>query len=340
MARKGVLALAGAALGVGAGLVAQHELIVRRRRNDPEGAERFGTRRGERSRTIELPDGARIFIEEAGPQASRGALFLHGSVLRTDVWHYQMAGLDAHRLVFYDLRGHGLSVPKGTAEYSIPRLANDLELVIEDCRFEEVVLVGHSVGGMIALELCRSRPALLGAPIAGLVLLNTTHRPPIETIVGGTTLAKIERYARRPLDALGGRAAYVERLRRIVRPSDAAFMAVSIAAFGRGGSPRQIDFTYDMLVDTSLDVIFDLIRAYRGFDMTDHLGDINVPALVVAGSHDRLTLPAASEYLVEQLPKAELRVLEGCGHMSMLERHRDVNRLLTAFLDDHLDTER
>ena len=76
MNKRGVTALAGTAVGVAAGLVAQHSMIRRRRRNDPEGGERFATRRGVRQRTLELADGAGLFIEEAGPESKRGAIFL------------------------------------------------------------------------------------------------------------------------------------------------------------------------------------------------------------------------------------------------------------------------
>lgn len=337
MKRSGILALAGAAAGVGAGLVAQRSVVNRRRRNDPEGAERFGTRRGERSRMLALADGAQIFIEETGPADSkRGAVFLHGSCMRTDMWHYQLPGIGGHRLVFYDLRGHGMSQPKGSAPYSIERLVEDLRAVIDDAGLEEVVLVGHSVGGMVALDLCRMYPEDLGSHIKGLVLLNTTHRHAVETLIGGAPLARVERVIRRPLDAVGSRAAYVEQLRRVIKPSDTVFMAVSLAAFGSGASAKQIDFTYDMLAETPADVIFDLIRSYRDYEVTDHLGGVNVPALVIGGTHDRITIGRASEEIAEGLPKAELKMLEGCGHMSMLERHREVNRSLGSFFDDVL----
>ncbi|MFP5298803.1 MAG: alpha/beta fold hydrolase [Actinomycetota bacterium] len=336
MNRRGIWALAGAAAGVGAGLVAQHSVINRRRRNDPEGGQRFGTRRGERSRLLELEDGARIFVEETGPMSSRGAVFVHGSCMRTDMWHYQLPGIGGHRLIFYDLRGHGMSRPKGDAEFSIQRLVEDLRTVIEDSDLDEVVIVGHSVGGMIALDLCRLYPDDLGGRIKGLVLLNTTHRPAVETIIGGAPLARVERAIRRPLDALGARSDYVEYLRRVIKPSDTVFMAVSLAAFGPGASAKQIDFTYDMLAETPAEVIFDLIRSYRDYEVTEHLGGVNVPTLVIGGTHDRITIGRASEEIAERLPKAELKVLEGCGHMSMLERHREVNRSLEAFFDDVL----
>jgi pimeloyl-ACP methyl ester carboxylesterase len=315
-------------------------MIQRRRRNDPEGGERFATRRGVRARTIELPDGAVLFVEEAGPDTKKGAVFIHGSCLRTDTWHYQMPGLGDHRLVFYDLRGHGLSQPKGTSPYTIETLTQDLGVVLEDSGLKEVVLVGHSVGGMVALEYARSNPGLLGKRVKGLVLLNSTHRPAVETLIGGAAVSKIERATRRPFDALGDRAHYIDRLRRIIKPSDTVFMAVSVAAFGPHASAKQIDFTYDMLADTPIDVIFDLIKSYRDFEATDHLGDLTVPALVIGGTHDRLTIPKASEHLAENLPKAELKMLTGCGHMSMLERHRELNKVLEGFFDDVIGTKR
>ncbi len=334
--KTGLLALAGAAVGVGAGLAAQRSAVRRRRLNDTEVGESFGKRRGVRGRTIDLPDGARLFIEEAGPPSKRGAVFIHGSALRTDLWHYQLSGIGDHRLVFYDLRGHGLSQPKGDRRYSIGTLVDDLLAVIDDSGLEEVVLVGHSVGGMIALDLCSSRTDLLGSRIKGVVCVNTTHRPAYETVTGGAAIARLERVLRHPLDALGSYHTRVDRLRKVIKPSDSLFLAVSFAAFGPHASARQVDFTYDMLAETPTDVIFDLFKAYRDYDVTDVLPDVTVPVLVVTGTHDRITVPGASEFLAEHLPKAELKVFERCGHMTMLERHDEFNTMLATFFDEVL----
>jgi pimeloyl-ACP methyl ester carboxylesterase len=334
--KRGVLALAGTAAGLAVGIAAERSLIRRRRRNDPEAAQDFGRRRGVRPRTIELNDGARIFIEEAGPVSKRGAVFVHGSALRTDVWHYQMNGIDSQRLVFYDLRGHGVSQPKGELPFAIETHAADLHAVIKDSTLDEVVIVGHSIGGMIALQYCLDHMDDLGSNIKGLVLLNTTYAPAFETLTGGAAVAKFERFTRRPMDFIGTQSERLELLRRVIKPSDAIFWVVSMSGFGPGASARQIDFTYDMLSETPADVIFDLIKSFRDFDVRDSLADINVPALVVGGTHDRLTVGHASEYIAEHLPKADLHMLEGCGHMSMLERHREINGLISAFLEDTL----
>ena len=336
MRRGRAFALAGAAAGLAAGVVAERVAVRRKRARDPEGEEAFGSRRGERSRKIELDDGAHIFVEETGPKSSSGVVFVHGSALRTDLWHYQMPAFPGRRLVFYDMRGHGLSQPLGMSEYSVRTLASDLETVIEDCGLKEVVIVGHSVGGMVALELASSRSDLLGSTIKGITLVNTTYRPPMETITGGATVARLERLTRRPFDLLGPYSERIDRLRKVVRPSDALFWTVSFVAFGPQASAKQIDFTYDMVAETPSDTLFGLFKAYRGFDVAERLADVTVPVLVVAGSHDRICVPEASEHIASQLPKAQLEILEGCGHMSMLERHEEFNALLESFLKDTL----
>lgn len=334
---KKSFATAGTAAGIGAGLVFQHSTIARRRRNDPEGGETFGSRRGVRSHKLTLVDGAQLFVEEVGPVVDRGAVFVHSSAMRTDIWHYQMPGIGDHRLVFYDLRGHGLSHPKGTAAFTIKQLAEDLLAVIDDAGLDEVVIVGHSIGGMIALELCKERPDLMDGRIKGLVLANTTYRPAAESLgIGGAAVSRVERLTRRPFDVLGSQAVPIDRLRGVLPPSDLFFMVVSLATFGPSASARQIDLIYDMMSETSSDVLFDLIKAYRHFDVRDFLGQVTVPALVIAGSHDRLTMPVNSVHLADHMPRAELQLLEGCGHMSMLERHVEFNSMLEGFLDDTL----
>jgi pimeloyl-ACP methyl ester carboxylesterase len=334
---KKSFATAGTAVGMGAGLLLGHSSVARRRRDDPEAEEAFGERRGERTRSLSLADGARLFVEEVGPARDRAVVFVHSSAMRTDIWHYQLPGIGGHRLIFYDLRGHGLSRPKGSAPFTIGQLAEDLLAVIDDAGAEKVVIVGHSIGGMIALDLCKTRPFLLDSRIKGLVLANTTYRPAAESFgIGGAVVSHMERFTRRPLDALGSQAAPIDRLRNVLPPSDLFFVAVSLTAFGPGASAKQVDLIYDMMSETPTDVLFDLVKAYRNFDVRTFLSEVTVPTLVVSGTHDRLTLPEASQYLSDHLPKSELQLLEGCGHMTMLERHHEFNTMLKGFLDDTL----
>jgi pimeloyl-ACP methyl ester carboxylesterase len=286
---------------------------------------------------LSLPDGARLFVEEAGPVRDEAAIFVHSSAMRTDIWHYQMSGVGSHRLIFYDLRGHGLSRPKGDAPFTIEQLADDLLAVIEACHVDSAVIVGHSIGGMIALQLCKARRELLGKRIKGLVLANTTYRPAAESFgIGGAAVSRLERLTRRPMDVLGSQAAPIDRLRSVLPPSDLFFLGVSLAAFGPSASASQVDLIYDMMSETATDVLFDLLKSYRHFDMRDFLTSVSIPALVIGGANDRLTLPDASVYLAEHLPQAKLELMERSGHMTMLEQHDAFNSMLKAFFDDVL----
>ena len=335
MRKRGWLAAAGAA-GLAAGLAAERVAVRRRRRSAAEQSEDLGKRRGDRSKKLLLPDGAQLFVEEKGPKSKRGVVFVHGSALRTDLWHYQMNSFPGRRLIFYDLRGHGLSQPKGTEDPAMKLHARDLKAVVDDAGLEEVVLVGHSIGGMICLESALEFPDLLGDVIKGLVLTNTTAHPPVETIFGGAAVARFERLTRRPFEMLGPHSNRIDYLRRIIKPSDAMFWTIALSAFGHDPSAKQIDFTYDMLAETPSDVIFDLFKAYRSFDAKERLHEVTVPCLVVTGTEDRLTLSAASKHLADNLPKAELLSFDGCGHMTMMERHEEYNHALEAFLVDTL----
>jgi pimeloyl-ACP methyl ester carboxylesterase len=340
MRKSSGVALATAATGLVAGVVAERIALKKRRARDIETDQKFGSKRGTRSRRLELPDGARLFVEEVGPRSKRGVVFVHGSALRTDMWHYQMDAFEGRRLLFFDLRGHGMSQPKGEGDYSVELLAQDLRAVIADAGLEEVVIVGHSVGGMVAQQLCLDYPEAQGELVRGLVLLNTTYGPAIETVLGGAAIARLERYARRPFDLLGTHSARLDKLRAVIKPSDAMFWGVSFAAFGPQASAGQIDFVYDMTAETATDVIFDLIKSYRHFDARERLHEIVVPCLVISGTEDRLTLSDASAYLADHLPNAEFHLLDGVGHMSMMERHDEVNEMLSRFFQATLGRRR
>ncbi len=231
--RKGLLALAGTAVGLGVGIAAERSMLNRRRRNDPEGGVKFGTRRGDRSHKFALRDGASTFVEEFGPESPTGVVFVHGSALRTDLWHYQMDSLAHRHLVMYDMRGHGLS-ERGTEKFTIETLADDLLEVLDETGLEEAVIVGHSVGGMVALDFAIRNRALLGDRIKGLALLNTTYGPAVETLAGGAAVSRFERVTRRPFDMLGTQAEKLQRLRKVIRPSDAIFWGVAFTGFGPG----------------------------------------------------------------------------------------------------------
>ena len=69
------------------------------------------------------------------------------------------------------------------------------------------------------------------------------------------------------------------------------------------------------------------------FDVMEHVGKIQIPTLLICGSSDRMTPPNRSEYLHEQIEGSQLHIVEGAGHMAMIERPDEVAGVLGGFVD-------
>jgi len=87
------------------------------------------------------------------------------------------------------------------------------------------------------------------------------------------------------------------------------------------------------LLDTGPEVLAGDFTACDRFDVMGRLGEIRVPTLVVAGSDDRLTPPRYALFLAGHIPDASLVVIEGAGHMVMLERSDEVTKAVREFLE-------
>lgn len=74
-----------------------------------------------------------------------------------------------------------------------------------------------------------------------------------------------------------------------------------------------------------------LIPSLATFDLSSRLGTLDVPVLVVVGSHDKLTAPRLARRMAGALPESQLVELPRCGHMPMLERRHEFSRLVDEF---------
>jgi 3-oxoadipate enol-lactonase len=80
----------------------------------------------------------------------------------------------------------------------------------------------------------------------------------------------------------------------------------------------------------------DGLAGLMGVDVRDALANVTVPTLVAVGDHDRVTPPGAAMILVSDLPNARLEIVEGAGHLAMLERPDAVNDMLAQFSSEVL----
>jgi pimeloyl-ACP methyl ester carboxylesterase len=253
----------------------------------------------------------------------RPVIFLHGVTLDAEVWHHQFRLGDRFRLLSIDLRGHGRSVA-GTDGATIDANARDLAQLLTDNDLREVVLVGHSMGGMvIGRFLADATPDVIDR-VSGVVFVDSAVRSPVSPPPGQAMIDRVLRWG--PLAALSA----------TVPDNDAGRLAV-MATFGR--RPRIDDMqivarSYDRLPPDAYWQAWPSVARYDArheLAARDDLAALEV--LVVVGGRDRLTPIRCARELVDVFPQAELVVVPDAGHQVMLERPDRLNAELVDFID-------
>jgi pimeloyl-ACP methyl ester carboxylesterase len=277
---------------------------------------------------IELQTGARLYVEELGNPAGQTLIFTHGWAMDSTTWHYAKQDLGKQfRLVVWDLPGEGQS----TGEISLESFAANLGALTQRFGPGKVVLVGHSIGGMTIQTLARDNPALFREHVAGVVLINTTYTNPLKTMI----LPRLAQAIRWPL------LEPIMRLTILLQPlawlsawqSYLSGMAHLGNRLGFGKYVTRSQLNHVTLLSTKNppgNVQKGNLAMFR-WDATGALGKTGVPVLLLAGAADIVTKPDASQDLSRQAPSSALQVIEGAGHMGMMERADQYNAAIAAF---------
>jgi hypothetical protein len=131
---------------------------------------------------IRRPDGSDLRVECYGPADAPTLVLTHGWGASSEEWYYEKTRLaDRFRLIVWDEPGLGCSKGPDNHDYRLEKMATDLEAVLALAGDRPVVLVGHSIGGMILQTFCRLFPETLARRVAGLALVHTTYTNPLRT---------------------------------------------------------------------------------------------------------------------------------------------------------------
>lgn len=294
---------------------------------------------------IDLPapeaavDAAADTTQGDDPDLLPTVVLAHGYCLSMRSWIYQRRALKAagYRVITWDQRGHGQSGKGDRDSYVIDRLGRDLHAVLtEHAPTGDLVLVGHSMGGMTILALGEHYPELVAERVIGAGFVATS--PGGLTLANGGRMAVtarqlLELVGPRLLGPLSERPDFVLRMRRAGRELEDFLVEQNSYA---SPVPRSlVRYTADMLLGTPLDVINDYLKTFDGFDKRPALAEfVNTLVLVFNGREDILTPPAHSELIVEGIPGADHIIVNNAGHLIMLE-HPD---LLNAHLIELVDS--
>lgn len=296
-------------------------------------AARLGVFDDGRVSRVAVDDGTPLAVEEV-PAAGKPALTVvgvHGFALSRRSWHFQRQALTgltdpAVRQVYYDHRGHGESAPAEESACTIEQLAADLHSVIRTVALDEpLVLMGHSMGGMVLMELAQQAPELFAGQVCGVGLLATAAGE-----VGSQGLPKSLLSRRNPITrGVGELAGWQPGLVEFVRAAGGQLTrtAVRHLAFGKHDVPSEVvTFMQEMLGVSSVKQLASFADTFGTHNRYAALAGLkHVHTLVVGGDADRITPYSHTERIAAELPDASLLRLPGAGHMLQLERPDEVN---------------
>jgi len=276
-------------------------------------------------------DGVSLYYETVRGDAET-VVFVQGLGYGRWSWNWQREAFEreGYELLLPDNRGTGNSdaalpplVPRlprplrlllftKLVGYSIEGMAADLEAVLADAGAEQIHLVGASMGGMIAqqyaLEYDRAR---------SLSLLCTTH--------GGEEAVPIPEKTLETIYDVPEGADERETIRHRMGP------ALTDGFFDE----RE---TIERIIDWRLEMDAEEVpreaqgAAVANFDVSDRIGAIDVPTLVLHGTADAVVPAENGRLLAEKIPGARLELVDGGPHLLMIENADEVNDLLLEFL--------
>jgi 3-oxoadipate enol-lactonase len=216
---------------------------------------------------------------------------------------------NGYRAVAWDMPGYGHSAP--IEPYTFKGLAQSCIRLIEGLKCENVALVGHSMGGMVAQEVVARRPDL----VSKLVLCGTSAsfgKP------DGDWQREFIAQRTAPLDAGQGMADLAEQL--------------VPQMIGPGSLPEGVKLATHCMSLVPAATYRRALEALVTFDRRANLPHINVPVLLVAGEHDRNAPPSVMKKMADAIPRSTYIEMRGIGHLQNLEAPDEFDGFLLNFL--------
>jgi pimeloyl-ACP methyl ester carboxylesterase len=221
-------------------------------------------------------------------------IFIHGSGGSKESWAFQTRYFKDS--IALDLPGH----PQGELISSIEGYVEWLRKVVQEKGYQQVVLVGHSLGGGIALWYALKYPQ----DLAAIITVGSGARLRVHPMF----LEGLEKVIKDP-----GAENPLNNAFDLIEPELAVVLKRRSAENGPAAALNDL-------------------KACDQFDLMDRITQIEVPTLALCGDRDVMTPPKYSQYLAAQMPKAKALVIPGGTHMVFAEKPLEVNRAIEDFL--------
>lgn len=239
-----------------------------------------------------------------GPSDSPPLVLIHALGTDLTIWDGVVARLPRHRILRFDLRGHGAS-DCPPPPYAMGALIRDAERLMTHAGMAEAVVVGVSLGGLVAQGLAVKRLDL----VRGMVLSNTAAK-------------------------IGGEALWKARIAEVTDKGLAAYAPGAMERiFGRNWRQApEMPRVRALLESTPPEGWIGCAEAIAGTDFYTTTASLTLPTLVIAGAKDGTTPPDLVRETAELILGHRWHLMRGAGHLPMVERPDDYAALLRDFL--------
>jgi pimeloyl-ACP methyl ester carboxylesterase len=243
------------------------------------------------------------FAHEAEDQVIKRppVILIHGAGGIHLSWPPQIRRLAGEKIYTLDLPGHGKS--EGAGRQSVDEYADDVVAFMNEMNIRAAVIVGHSMGGAVALTLALKYPK----QVLGLGLLGSGSKLPVAPTL---------------LETVGNPIAF-----------ESAVDMANENCFSAETRRNLIEISKRTMLEMRPPVLLGDFLACNVFDVTSQLDKINLPTLIICGAEDKMTPVKFSELLHDGIINSQLHVLENAGHMVMLEQPDAVADLLKQFIE-------
>jgi pimeloyl-ACP methyl ester carboxylesterase len=265
---------------------------------------------------FEASDGARLFFMDWG--TGKPVVFSHAWALNADMWDYQVPDLveGGYRCITFDRRGHGRSDRPSTG-YDYDTFAEDLAALIAHLDLNNTVLVGWSAG---CAEITR--------------YLDRHGHDKVDRVVFGAPLMPV--IAKRADNPDGIEASVLEASAAALKGDVPGWCAANAGPFFGAAnpvSPGMVDWVIRQIVSTPLKVLLDTMRLGVEADHRPQLAKIEVPAMIVHGTHDASApIDLTGRRTAALVPESELVVYQDAGHGLYAAEVERFNDDLAAFI--------
>ena len=254
-------------------------------------------------------DGVNVYYESYG--SGTPIVFLHPFSTNGYIWYFQaFTFAQDYQCITVDHRGHGRS-DKPESGYAIQEMAADVAAILDATGNEKAVLVGNSIGGMIAMQFNLDFPdRVLGTAI----------------VSSGTNMS-----ADMPPEAM-------QAFQQDLNGAFSGLMEGAVSTKTKQDKPEILDLVNaNFIVDENFteQTFFANATDPNGvfnWNISDQLKDIKKPTMIFAGEEDQATPVAMNQFLADNIPNAQIKTIKDVGHFYQLEKPADFNADLAQFL--------